>query len=73
MTEPLASDSRVFADLTGRADIEALLRQFYSRVLLDGVLAEPFTELRASGLDSHIPVMCDFWETVSFRAGTVSG
>ncbi len=61
------------ADLTGRADIEALLRQFYSRVLLDDVLAEPFTELRAAGLDSHIPVMCDFWETVLFRAGLYRG
>jgi hemoglobin len=61
------------ADLTGRADVEALLRRFYGRVLVDDVLAEPFAEVRAYGLDSHIPKMCDFWETVLFRAGLYRG
>lgn len=45
------------------------MRRFYGRVLVDDVLAEPFAALRISDLDSHIPVMCDFWETVLFRAG----
>ncbi|EUA54645.1 hypothetical protein I553_1657 [Mycobacterium xenopi 4042] len=48
--------------------MEALLRRFYGRLLVDEVLAEPFAEVRAYGLDSHIPKMCDFWETVLFRA-----
>ena len=61
------------ADLTDRDDIEALLRRFYGRVLDDDTLAEPFTEVRARGLDSHLPVMCDFWETVLFRAGRYRG
>ncbi|MBV9352616.1 MAG: cyanoglobin, partial [Mycobacterium sp.] len=52
------------ADLTDRDDVEALLRRFYGRVLDDDALAEPFTEVRTRGLDSHLPVMCDFWETV---------
>jgi hemoglobin len=56
-------------DLANRADVQALLRRFYSRVLADGVLAEPFAEIRSRGLESHLPVMCDFWETVLFRAG----
>ena len=60
-------------DLSARADVEALLRRFYGRVLVDHVLAEPFTELRIRGLDSHIPVMADFWETVLFRAGLYRG
>ena len=61
------------ADLVDRADVEALLRRFYDRVLIDEVLAEPFAELRFEGLDAHIPVMCDFWETVLFRAGRYRG
>lgn len=61
------------ADLTDRDDVEALLRRFYGRVLDDDTLAEPFTEVRARGLDSHLPVMCDFWETVLFRAGRYRG
>jgi len=56
-------------DLAGRDDIEALLRRFYGTALYDDMLAEPFAEIRAWGLESHLPVMCDFWETVLFRAG----
>ena len=53
--------------------MEKLLRRFYGRVLVDDVLAKPFAELQIRGLDSHIPVMCDFWETVLFRAGLYRG
>jgi hemoglobin len=60
-------------DLADGTDVEALLRRFYGRVLVDDVLAEPFTDVRAAGLDSHIPTMCDFWETVLFRAGRYRG
>ena len=49
------------ADLVDRADVEALLRRFYGRALHDEVLAEPFAELRATGLETHVPTMCDFW------------
>jgi hemoglobin len=60
-------------DLVDRSDIETLLRRFYCRVLVDEVLAESFAELRAIGLDAHLPKMCDFWETVLFRAGRYRG
>lgn len=55
-------------DLADRADIHALLSKFYGRVLDDDLLAKPFTEVRAKGLDSHLPVMCDFWETMLLQA-----
>ena len=62
------------ADLTDRADLEALLGRFYGRVLVDDVLAEPFREVReVTGIDAHIPRMADFWETVLFRAGLYRG
>jgi hemoglobin len=61
-------------DLADRADVEALLRRFYSQVLVDDILAEPFTEVRdVTGLDSHIPVMADFWETILFRVRRYRG
>lgn len=60
-------------DLVDRADVEALLHSFYGRALVDEVLAGPFAELRATGLGAHIPTMCDFWETVLFRAGRYRG
>ena len=60
-------------DLASRADVEALLWRFYDQVLADDLLAEPFAEVRARGLSAHIPVMCDFWETVLFGAGLYQG
>ncbi|MDH6193462.1 hemoglobin [Mycobacterium frederiksbergense] len=60
-------------DLADRHDVELLLWRFYGKALVDPVLAEPFAELRADGLRSHLPVMCDFWETVLFRAGIYRG
>jgi hemoglobin len=60
-------------DLASRADVEALLRRFYGQVLVDEILAEPFAQIRINGLESHLPVMCDFWETVLFRAGLYQG
>jgi hemoglobin len=60
-------------DLATRDDVDVLLRRFYGRVFADDVLTEPFSELRAQGLESHLPVMCDFWETVLFRAGLYRG
>jgi hemoglobin len=61
------------ADLASRADVEALLRRFYGQALHDDILAEPFDEIRTRGLEAHLPVMCDFWETVLFRAGLYRG
>ncbi|BDY26298.1 MULTISPECIES: group III truncated hemoglobin [Mycolicibacterium] len=60
-------------DLADRADVHALLSRFYGRVLVDDLLAGPFTEVRDEGLAAHLPVMCDFWETVLFRAGRYRG
>ncbi|EKT78884.1 MULTISPECIES: group III truncated hemoglobin [Rhodococcus] len=60
-------------DLATRADIEDVLRRFYGRVLVDDLLAVPFAEIRERGLESHLPIMCDFWETVLFGAGRYQG
>lgn len=57
------------SDLATRDDVEELLRRFYGRAFVDDVLSEPFSELRESGLEPHLEVMCDFWQTVLFRAG----
>jgi hemoglobin len=71
---PFASrDEDAVRDLANRGDVEELLRRFYGRVFADDALEEPFSELRVKGLESHLPVMCDFWETVLFRAGLYRG
>ena len=60
-------------DLANRDDVYELLSRFYGRALVDDLLAAPFEEVRAQGLETHLPVMCDFWETVLFRAGLYQG
>lgn len=62
------SSATALDDLATRADIEVLLRRFYNEAFRDEVLAPPFAELAARGLEEHLPIMCDFWETVLFRA-----
>jgi hemoglobin len=60
-------------DLANRGDVEALLRHFYGQVFIDDTLAGPFAEIRTDGLDLYLQVMCDFWQTVLFRAGLYGG
>lgn len=71
--DPTRTDRAGHMDLTNRVDVEALLRCFYGQVLVDDILAGAFAEVSAKGLESHLPVMCDFWETVLFRAGLYQG
>lgn len=56
-------------DVRDRRDIERLVRAFYKRAFLDELLGPIFTDVAQMDLEAHLPVMCDFWETVLFRAG----
>ncbi|UNN04946.1 dsRBD fold-containing protein [Rhodococcus opacus] len=69
----LTPDEHPRTDLATRADIEDMLRRFYGRVLVDDLLAGPFAEIRESGLESHLPIMYDFWETVLFGTHLYQG
>jgi len=61
------------ADIVGRDDIEALLRDFYGRAFDDALLGPVFIDIAQMNLDEHLPVMCDFWETALFHAGLYRG
>ncbi|HZG95143.1 MAG TPA: group III truncated hemoglobin [Mycobacteriales bacterium] len=56
-------------DISSRSDIAVLLEAFYPRAFADDLLGPVFA-VAAMDLAAHLPVMCDFWETVLFRAGT---
>ncbi len=60
-------------DLADRDDVYALLTAFYGQALVDDLLADAFTDIREKGLESHLPVMCDFWETMLLRAKLYQG
>ena len=53
-------------DLSSRADIEKLLTAFYGKVVQDETIGIIFTKIFPLNLQSHIPVITDFWETILF-------
>jgi hemoglobin len=50
-------------DIESRADVEHLLSEFYTVALVDPMIGHHFAEL---DLESHLPVIVDFWEKVLF-------
>lgn len=60
-------------DIQHRNDIERLVRTFYRRAFEDPLLGPIFTDVARMDLEAHLPQMCDFWETVLFRAGSYRG
>ena len=57
-------------DIGDRLDVIGLLRDFYGRAFQDEFLGPVFVDVARMDLDAHLPVICDFWETVLFHAGT---
>jgi hemoglobin len=56
-------------DIGDRADISDLVGEFYRRAFADPLIGPIFTDVAKMDLDHHLPIMCDFWETVLFNAG----
>ncbi|SIQ90331.1 group III truncated hemoglobin [Micromonospora avicenniae] len=57
-------------DIRDRGDIAGIVTDFYSRAFADDLLGHVFVDVAKLDLDRHLPIMCDFWETVIFKAGT---
>jgi hemoglobin len=57
-------------DLRNRDDVEELVVAFYETAFRDPVIGPIFTDVAHMDLAEHLPVMCDFWETVLFRTGS---
>jgi hemoglobin len=60
----------VSRDIGDRRDIEGLLRAFYRRAFTDELIGPIFVDVAKLDLEAHLPIMCDFWETVLFRTGS---
>ncbi|MFI8106698.1 group III truncated hemoglobin [Streptomyces sp. NPDC086023] len=55
------------ADIAGRADLERLLRRFYTAAFADPRIGTFFTEIAGTDLGVHLPRITDFWERALFR------
>lgn len=60
-------------DIRNREDIEKLMVKFYSRTLNDMVIGFIFNDIADFDIESHLPVISDFWETVLFGGGKYKG
>ncbi|MHA7985762.1 group III truncated hemoglobin [Rathayibacter sp. CAU 1779] len=56
-------------DLEDRDDVALLVSSFYRRAFADPLIGPIFTDVAHMDLDHHLPIMCDFWQTVLFNAG----
>lgn len=56
-------------ELLDRSDVGELVEAFYRRAFVDPLIGPIFTEVARLDLQHHLPIMCDFWETVLFGAG----
>jgi hemoglobin len=61
------------ADIASGEDIARLLSDFYGRAFRDDLLGPVFVDVAGMDLTAHLPVMCEFWQTVLFRSGQYRG
>lgn len=58
------------SDVLTRADIAAVISDFYRKATRDPLIGYLFDGL---DLEAHLPVMHDFWENILFRSGAYKG
>jgi len=56
--------NQVKKDIATREDIKRLVTTFYQRLQTDELIGFIFNEVIQLDLAIHIPVICDFWESV---------
>ncbi|MFE2286979.1 group III truncated hemoglobin [Streptomyces sp. NPDC059443] len=56
------------SDISGRADLDVVLRRFYTAAFADPGIGPFFTEIAGTDLDVHLPRITDFWERALFRS-----
>jgi hemoglobin len=70
MTIPMTPGLR---DIENRADCEVLVRRFYAQALTDALIGYIFTDVAKLDLESHIPTIASFWESVLLGARSYPG
>lgn len=54
-------------DLETKNDIEDMLQVFYRKAFADDLIGHFFTEVVPLDLETHIPVIAAFWESIIFN------
>ena len=57
-------------DIQSRKDIELLMTTFYEKVKNDDTIGFIFNDIARVNWEHHIPIICDFWETLLLNAAS---
>jgi len=60
-------------DISSREDIELLISSFYKSAITDKIIGVFFTEVVQMEWDKHIPLICDFWDSILFHTASFRG
>jgi hemoglobin len=67
------SDMADLSDIATRDDCERLVRAFYAKAMTDPMIGFLFTDIAQLDLESHVPQITAFWETVLLGAKSYGG
>jgi hemoglobin len=54
-------------DIENKNDIEVLMKAFYAKAIYDKTIGHYFTEVVVLNLEKHLPIICNFWDSVVFN------
>ena len=54
-------------DIANREDIDLLMNVFYTKLLEDNSINYIFNDLVKINMETHLPVIADFWESLLFN------
>ena len=60
-------------DIESREDLAMLVQRFYDKLLVDPLMAPIFLEVAKIDLESHLPVLVDFWEGILLQGRSYRG
>jgi hemoglobin len=61
---------QLLMDIQSRSDIELLMITFYEKVKKDDTIGFIFNDIARVNWEHHIPIICDFWETLLLDAAS---
>jgi hemoglobin len=53
-------------DIETRKDIDELVEEFYRKAMTDDLIGYIFTDVARINLETHLPIIADFWEMLLF-------
>ncbi len=63
----------MLTDISSHKDIEFLVNSFYAKAKIDPLLGHFFGPEMAIDWDTHLPIMCTFWDNALFHSGGYRG